>query len=578
MAGRILAEFVKIKEYPVSEQDIRETAGDGHDRAGGSMGQADRQSRAQARGGQIDQGKTRWIWVDGRLLKCAVAGDAVDEREGGCVEIYVEEKAGLGVIFGKVDHPRRSDPSCDYVVENEDGRRFGVLFSLKKSPSEPFNSNVTLKNLDNDALCDGNLSLKSKYLSDGIEARYYPGLYINKKDETWKVVVRMEAFSRNVSFRRSDGRLCNGKYTLLKEIPFSEEARPLEKDTSINSEYGPISPITQDEHYLILELSQPTGGRLVVSPDLANFDTLPPACCIGLNFIVKTPLSASGLEASASEVNGKVVVEAKGITWGIEAKNEGVKNKNSSTSDIWAKLEQAADHYESHHSLRLSAEAREKSLLLHGDQHMQEVPTEEFKSPKSILKQGSGLKKSMDKKLTFADNHEEQHRLQMAIPIESLKKDETPAKSGPQVSQVRSSSETRIISEKKTYFENGQIVTVVRDFKVSEDGEKIPVDSKLSDTMGQCKNKGTKKQTSTLKQVTKPANNQPQMPIKKTPVNFRGNKKIPGAPEHNLMVAFEEFIDAMPVKVEPEILFPLFKEMTARAIGLVSEVAKKPKK
>lgn len=590
MADRILGEFVKIKEYksievvtenshaPVTGKvaSVKDCKLEKTEAAAGKeilarnqeiqgVGSGMRNFGSEKGGEGSGNGGVRWVWIERKLVKCRLVSDEKLEHEGPTVEMQVLENAGVEIIFGTVGYPKKSDPSSDYVIESDNGKRYGVLLSLKKK-KEPslFDSNITLKNLENEILCEAHLSLKSTCISDGIQARYYPGLYLNKKDETWKVVVRMEAFSRNVSFRRSDGRLCNGKYTLLKEIPFPEEARPLEKDSSMTSECGPVSPITEDEHYLMLELSQPTGGRLVISPELARFECLPPACCIGLQFTLKTPLSPSGVQASASEVNGKVVIEANGVSWGIESKKDIHHCKSSSS--LWSRLEQAAGHHESYHMLRQSSESREKAPVVHGEGRMQQMNTDDFKSPKSILKQSSLVRKSSEKKAAFADTYPK------GKEVSNVQWKEEPSfkvthEEKKTEGRERTNSETRIISERKTYFENGQIVTVVRDFNVSEDGERVPVDTRLSDTI---------RQTSSQKQLTKPLNSQPQMPIKKTSLSMRGNKKQPGAPEQNLMVAFEEFIGAMPVKVEPELLFPLFKEMTARAIGLISEVSKKP--
>lgn len=572
MTDRILGEFVQIKEYNESKTfESRPSMS-----LASSRIVTPASTEKDTFNPRTDNTKVRWVWFDGKLLKCSLFEDESAEQFGQILSLILLESGPVSSITGSVDFVKTEDPSADYVLVS--GRsRYGVLKSLSESKSNEMakKANITLKDLDNRVISDAFLRLNNPDYSSEGESRYYPALFIGKKDETWKGVVKMEAFNRNISIRRSDGRLITSRYVLLKEVMVDEEAKPLEKDRSISSENEPVSPISIEHQHLLLELASPIGGRLYVSPKLANFNELPLPCLIGLPLKLTTPLNKSELDVFSSEIDDHLVIEGSGMTWGVEKKEQNHSiSSHQDESDVWSKLESVAHHHESPHKQRKTPECLEKEVLQHG-------PTVSFKevgvfdySPKSPSK--SILKASSRDRLSSEEKQSRERSLSSPPrEIGSIKWKEDIENKEEEKHRTRTSSETKIISEKRTYFENGNIVTVVKEFdkeKTEPDVKKIPSDPKLSASFLQPTLTSYNKRSispgysSSKLQAVLPIKNR-KAPIKTKPRVQTFKKE----PEESLMKAFDIFVNSLPSKVAPELIFPLFKEMTGRAVNLVAE-------
>ena len=576
MGDRILCEFVQIKEYTETTSPEKRLSSS---IISSRIVESDKifQDRVDY---QPDERKVRWVWFDGKLVKCTLVEEESAEQYGQILSLVLLEAGPTSSITGTVDFVKKEDPGADYVLVS--GRsRHGVLRSLSDSKVKDLNfkPNITLKDLDNRPLCKGFMRLNNPFHTPEVESRYYPALFIGRNDETWKSVVRLEAFNRNITFRRSDGRLFNSRYTSLKEVIIDEEAKPLERDWSISSENDPVSPISQEQQHLLLELSQPVGGKLFVSPKLANFQVLPLPCLIGLPLKLTTHLNKDEIEVYATEIADHLVVEGCGMTWGVD-RNDQMRASMDSQSEIeiWAKLEKVAEHHETPHKPKKCPESLEKPIIQHGVKvefrNVNSFEYDKCESPKlpgrSILKSSSKERFSSERR-----SHEERERSLSSPPRElSTVKWKDEQKITESMRQ-RTNSETKIISEKRTYFENGNLVSVVKEYdKDQPDTKRVPADPRLAASFAIPTIASESKKALTTYISSKA---QTMLPIKKQKIVMKTKPKpSESAPETSLMKAFDLFVGSLPAKIAPELVFPLFKEMTARAVNLTAEYKARP--
>lgn len=561
-------DFMQIKEYQSSKFTEQRVS---------SVSVASRIVEHEVFEAPSNDNKVRWVWLNGRIYKANIVEDEDAEQFGNILSLVLIEDGPVSSLTGTVDFVRKTDPNSDYVLVHGKNR-YAVMKNLSQTNKvdSKFKANISLKDLENRNLCQAYLRLSNPdYISES-ESRYYPALYIGKKEETWKGVVKMEAFSRNISIRRSDGRLITSRYTSLREVLIDEEAKPLEKDKSISSENEPVSPISEEHHHILLELACPMGGKLYVSPKLATFGELPLPSLLGLPLRLTTPLNKKEMEVFATEIASHLVIEGCGMTWGVEK-----LDKNNEEDSVWDKLEAVANHHESPHKQKKTPGSIEKEVLQHG-------PTVTYKeigafdySPRSPSK--SILKSSSKDRFSLEQNTTNKAHSTPPKELSSVKwKDQLDIED----SRERTSSETRVLSEKRTYFENGNIVTVIKEYSNEDTDEKrVPSDPRLSSTL-------LRQTVASEKKKTLPSSSSSNllqgkagslMPIKKAQTLTKSRPRVSTnlkkqRPEENLMTAFDMFVNSLPSKIAPELVFPLFKEMTGRAVNLLAEYQATQKK